>query len=388
MNALRTSRLAALSLSQTRRFTVAGLLSAGLFLGAPSTAAGQALDCGYLYLDNVEAGEPEREGVASCAGGGVSFSTSAPSHGVLSDLRTVSIRGRTGQLLTYTAPAAYRGSDGFTVTARRGGEEASFAIPVVVKAPVNDPPECGFPVFAGFAPRVPLRFQAGKAVEGRLFRCFDEEHRPLTFSVVAPPAFGSISSIRPELFHSDPDFDYVRARSDGVFTLRPDAGYSGPDRVLLRVSDGVHCVNTLIGFVVKPASGSFPILPSRGCGLLVLPAGVGGGSTAAPARVSGKGAFVLPKHQIVCAGAGPACRVKISVTATARANFAKTLRIGKSSFRLAANKRRKVKARLSRKGRRWLKQAKTWRAKVKITVRRRSAPSAKKTIRVTLKAPK
>ena len=108
----------------------------------------------------------------------------------------------------------------------------------------------------------------------------------------------------------------------------------------------------------------------------------------APVRVSRKGSFTLPKHLMICSGGGPACPVKISVTATARANFAKRLRIGKSSFKLAAGNKRKVKGKLSRKGRRWLKLAKSWRARVKVSVRRGAAAPAKKTIKVKLKAPK
>jgi hypothetical protein len=97
-----------------------------------------------------------------------------------------------------------------------------------------------------------------------------------------------------------------------------------------------------------------------------------------------------------CTGSGPDCAVKVSVTghvpagkagAGAGRRKAKPVRLGRSSFKVKTGKRGKVRVKLTRKGLRLLKRQKRIKATVKITVTR-SGLSAKKTVRVTLKAPK
>lgn len=374
---------------------MAGLLGAGLILAGPSTAVGQSLGCNHASTGpgGIEAGEPEKHGYVGCSGGPAgapySFSVTPPSHGVVSDTALRQDGDNAYVNYTYTGAASYRGPDSFTVNVTRGGETVSVNVSFNVVAPVNEAPSCSDRVFdgnyyAGQSSRAKL--PAGVAVAGSL-NCNDEEHAPRSYAVLQAPVFGSLPGVRTEPSPSGYAFDTV----SGKFTLQLDEGYSGPDDFTLRVFDGANCSNVKVSYLVLPAkkSPNEPFVTTTGCGPVApRPPVLNGRSAAAAVRVSRKGSFVLPKHLIACAGAGPACRVKISVTATARANFARTLRIGKSSFKLAADKRRKVRGKLSRKGRAWLKLAKSWRAKVKITVRRGAAKPVKKTIRVTLKAPK
>jgi len=98
--------------------------------------------------------------------------------------------------------------------------------------------------------------------------------------------------------------------------------------------------------------------------------------------VARSGVFTLLKQTVDCTGAGPACRVRTTVTPRKGG-----VKLGGSSFGVPTGKRGKVKAKLNRKGLRRLKRAKRLKAKVRITVTR-GTQSAKRTVTVTLKAPK
>lgn len=91
-------------------------------------------------------------------------------------------------------------------------------------------------------------------------------------------------------------------------------------------------------------------------------------------------------------GAGPDCNVKAVVTGSvpngnASAGVSRNVKLGSASFGIQAGKKGNVSVRLSRQGLKLLRRLKTIRAKVTITVRR-GATSAKKTVTVTVKAPK
>jgi WD40 repeat protein len=115
-----------------------------------------------------------------------------------------------------------------------------------------------------------------------------------------------------------------------------------------------------------------------------------GGSGSAPATTVGTdGSFTLKKTNVDCAGAGPDCAVKTSVTGQIAGAAAKrkTVKLGSFSFTVKAGKKGAVKAKLSKKGRKLLKRLGRIKATVVITVTR-GAGSAKKTVKVKLKAPK
>jgi predicted RecA/RadA family phage recombinase len=107
-----------------------------------------------------------------------------------------------------------------------------------------------------------------------------------------------------------------------------------------------------------------------------------GPRSAGSAVVARSGVFTLPKQTVDCTGAGPACRVKTAVTARKGG-----VKLGGSSFGVPTGKKGKVKAKLNRKGLRQLTRAKRLKAKLRITVTR-GTQSVKRTVTVTLKAPK
>jgi len=123
------------------------------------------------------------------------------------------------------------------------------------------------------------------------------------------------------------------------------------------------------------------------------PPGIGGPSSAGTLAVSSKGLFTLRRHAIDCTGPGPDCAAKTSVTGSLPASTAsssarrKAVKLGGSSFKVKAGQRGKVKVKLTRKGFKLLNRLKGIKAKVTITARR-GAISKKKTVKVTLKAPK
>lgn len=128
-----------------------------------------------------------------------------------------------------------------------------------------------------------------------------------------------------------------------------------------------------------PDGGSVPA-PS------VVAPKIGGSSSAGSAKVSATGRFTLPGQTVNCTGAGPACSVKTSVTRHVPAGASKRVKLGGSSFKVAAGKKGKVRVKLNRKARRLLKRRRAIKANVVITVRRGEA-TAKKTVTVKLKAP-
>lgn len=105
----------------------------------------------------------------------------------------------------------------------------------------------------------------------------------------------------------------------------------------------------------------------------------------------------MPKQSVDCTGPGSDCAVKVTVTgklpagtvgaSAQRRRKAKTVQLGRSGFTVKTGKRGKVTVKLTRKGLRLLKRQKRIKATVTITVTR-SGIKAKKTVRVTLKAPK
>jgi hypothetical protein len=98
--------------------------------------------------------------------------------------------------------------------------------------------------------------------------------------------------------------------------------------------------------------------------------------------VARSGVFTLPKQIVDCTGAGPTCKVKTTVTLRKGG-----VKLGGSSSGVPTGKKSKVRTRLDGKGLRRLKRAKRLKARVRITVTR-GTQSAKKTVTVTLKAPK
>jgi predicted RecA/RadA family phage recombinase len=131
-----------------------------------------------------------------------------------------------------------------------------------------------------------------------------------------------------------------------------------------------------------PAGGGGSGDGGGGGGQLIDAPGLTGPRSAGSVVVARSGVFTLPKQTVDCTGAGPACKVKTTVTPRRGG-----VKLGGSSSGVPTGKKGKVKAKLNRNGLRRLKRAKRLKAKVRITVTR-GTQSAKRTVTVTLKAPK
>ena len=132
--------------------------------------------------------------------------------------------------------------------------------------------------------------------------------------------------------------------------------------------------------------------PSDTGGQTLDPPNIGGSSSAGTAGVSSKGAFKLPQS-VDCTGPGPDCAATTSASGSVPAKLAsasakrKTIKLGRSSFKVKSGKKGKVTVKLTKKGLRALKRTKRLKVTVTIKVKRGTRTVTKK-VKVTLKAPK
>ena len=126
---------------------------------------------------------------------------SDPAHGTLSG---------SGATRTYTPDLDFHGSDSFTYTASDGGGVSAPATVSITVTPVNDPPSAQSQN-VGTTVDTPVDITLAGS---------DPEGDPLTFSVTASPASGTLSGAAPDL------------------TYTPDAAYVGPDSFTFVASDG------------------------------------------------------------------------------------------------------------------------------------------------------
>src|SRR5690606_39023513 len=124
-----------------------------------------------------------------------------PAHGTLSG---------SGATRTYTPDLDFHGSDSFTYTASDGGGVSAPATVSITVTPVNDPPSAQSQN-VGTTVDTPVDITLAGS---------DPEGDPLTFSVTASPASGTLSGAAPDL------------------TYTPDAAYVGPDSFTFVASDG------------------------------------------------------------------------------------------------------------------------------------------------------
>jgi hypothetical protein len=113
-----------------------------------------------------------------------------------------------------------------------------------------------------------------------------------------------------------------------------------------------------------------------------------GGRATGTVKVAKSGRFAL-RTNVACAGAGAACRVKVNITTTVAGKRAakpkrRTVRLGGASFSVKAGQSTRVRAKLTRTGLRLLRQRRTLKVKVRITVVRGAHTSAR-TVAATLR---
>jgi VCBS repeat-containing protein len=124
-----------------------------------------------------------------------------PAHGTLSG---------TVPALTYTPAANYSGADSFTFKANDGTVDSNVATVSITITAANDAPEAS-------AQAVTTAEETAKAVT---LTATDVDGNPLTYTVVAQPAHGTLSGTAPAL------------------TYTPAANYSGPDSFTFKANDG------------------------------------------------------------------------------------------------------------------------------------------------------
>ncbi len=127
--------------------------------------------------------------------------TVPPAHGTLSG---------TAPHLTYTPEANYHGSDAFSFTLNDGTATSAPAGVVITIAPVNDAPLAAARTITTDEDTVVSLTLTGS----------DQENSALTFTIVTPPAHGTLSGTVPDLIYT------------------PEANYHGADEFTFTVSDG------------------------------------------------------------------------------------------------------------------------------------------------------
>ncbi len=132
--------------------------------------------------------------------------TAGPAHGTLSG---------TAPNLLYTPTAGYAGADSFTFTARDGVVNSpAAAVQLQVRAPGRAPEAEDQWMIIDEDTAVEITLSAG-----------DPEGDPLTFTIVTPPAHGTLSGTLPNVIYT------------------PDPDFEGEDRFTFRASDGLNNSN-------------------------------------------------------------------------------------------------------------------------------------------------
>jgi hypothetical protein len=131
----------------------------------------------------------------------------SPAHGTLSG---------TAPALTYTPTANYNGADSFTFRANDGTVNSNTATVSITVNAVNDAPVAN----------AQSATTSQNVAAGVTLSATDADGNPLTYTVVAGPAHGSLSGTAPNL------------------TYTPTANYNGSDNFTFRVNDGTVNSNT------------------------------------------------------------------------------------------------------------------------------------------------
>jgi hypothetical protein len=151
--------------------------------------------------------------------------TTNPTHGAVSAVRPAATGG--GYEVTYTPDPGFTGADtiGYAATDDHGDRSAEATVGVDVHPlGTNQPPICPpAPTFPGMAP--PTADATVFIGQNTVWLgCRDDDGDPITLTFVEPPAHGTVVA------GPDP--------SRPTFTYTPVGGYTGPDALVVELSDG------------------------------------------------------------------------------------------------------------------------------------------------------
>jgi hypothetical protein len=96
--------------------------------------------------------------------------------------------------------------------------------------------------------------------------------------------------------------------------------------------------------------------------------------------------LTLRSHLIHCPVGGTACKVRTSLRGTVNTSARRQVKLGGSTYTLAAGKNGAVRTKLTKRGLRFLRRYRRIKATIAIEVRKGALVTAKK-VKVTLRAP-
>jgi hypothetical protein len=151
--------------------------------------------------------------------------TTNPAHGIVSAVRPAASGG--GYEVTYTPDTGFAGDDtiGYAATDDHGGRSTEATVGVDVHPlGTNEPPVCPpAPTFPGMT--LPTADATVFIGQNKVWLgCVDFDGDPITLTFVQPPAHGTVVA------GTDP--------SRPTFTYTPIGGYTGPDALVVELSDG------------------------------------------------------------------------------------------------------------------------------------------------------
>src|SRR6185369_11981957 len=150
----------------------------------------------------------------------------APAHGTLTG---------TAPALTYTPAANYNGPDSFTFTANDGTADSNLATVTITVTSVNDVP-------VARSESVTTDEDTAKTIT---LAATDAEGSTLTYTIVAPPAHGTLTGTAPAL------------------TYTPAANYNGPDSFTFKANDGTVDSNLATVTITVTAVNDAPVATSE-----------------------------------------------------------------------------------------------------------------------------
>jgi hypothetical protein len=220
--------------------------------------------------------------------------------------------------------------------------------------------------------------------------CFDSDNDVLDFTITQPPAHGVATIVNPLSEHAEVDYHATSAGNDS-FKFKANDGTADSAETTVDLCNGDGCTSE-----TPPPTTNTTVytLPTQNGAITSFPKALSGSNSAGTVTVNADGTLTLKKPKVDCTGAGPNCAVTDVLSAqlagassAAKKKKAKTVKLGGRKFTVKAGKKGAIKVKLTKKALKLLKRRHKIKAKLKVTVKRGTVVT-KKTLKVTLKAPK